>query len=58
MEEQFNSFRKRLAGLDDEVRMLALEYASEIFQSNDCSKEEALEKGIARAEMEKRDLEP
>lgn len=56
MEEQFKNFKKRLSGLDDEVRMLALEYASEIYQSNDCSKEEALEKAIAKAEMKKRDL--
>ena len=58
MEEEFDNFRRRLAGLDDEIRMMALEYASEIYQSNKCSKEEALEKAITRAEMEKRDLEP
>ncbi|MGB7786452.1 MAG: hypothetical protein WBL27_10150 [Salinimicrobium sp.] len=56
MEEQFKEFRKRLAGLDEEVRILALEYASEIYQKDDCSKEEALEKAISRAEMKKRDL--
>jgi len=56
--EEFNSFEKRLAGMDEEIRMLALEYASEIYQDNDCSKEEALEKAIVKAEMKKRDLSP
>ena len=54
--EEFNSFEKRLAGMDEEIRMLALEYASEIYQDNDCSKEEALEKAIVKAEMKKLSL--
>ena len=54
--EEFNNFRQRLAGLDDEIRMRVLEYASEIYHTKDCSKEEALEKAIVKAEMEKREL--
>ena len=54
--EEFKNFEKRLASLEDGVRILALEYASEIYHDHDCSREEALEKAIAKAEMEKREL--
>ena len=54
--EDFSGFEQRLTTLDDEVRTAALRYASEYFADNECSREEALEKGIAKAEMKKRKL--
>lgn len=54
--EDFREFEKRLSALDNDVRDLALQRASEYFAENKCSREEALEKGIAKAEMEKRKI--
>lgn len=54
--EDFGEFEQRLGSLDDEVRVVALKYAAQYYAENRCSREEALEKGIARAELEKRRL--
>lgn len=54
--DDFKKYEKRLNSLDEKIRNLALEYASEYFATEALSREEALEKGISRAEMEKRDL--
>lgn len=54
--EDFDEFQKRLNVLDEDIRSSALEYAAEIFAKENCTREEALEKGITKAEMEKRNL--
>ena len=54
--EDFSEFEKHLSALDEEVRNVALQHAAEYFAENKCSREEALEKGIAKAEMERRDI--
>lgn len=54
--EDFGEFEKRLSALDEKVRSVALKYAAQYFAENKCSREEALEKGIAKAEMEKRKI--
>ena len=54
--KDFEKFEKRLNSLDDDIRPRALQYASEFFADHDISREEALEKGISKAELEKRDL--
>lgn len=54
--KNFDEFQKRLNALDEDIRARALEFASEIFAHEDLSRYEALEKGISKAEMEKRNL--
>jgi uncharacterized membrane protein len=54
--EDFNEFQKRLNVLEEEIRGRALEIAAEIFARGKISRHEALEKGISKAEMEKRNL--
>jgi hypothetical protein len=58
MEEKddFEEFEKRLNVLDEDIRANALEYAAEIFVKEKCTREEALERGIAKAEMDKINL--
>lgn len=55
-EEQFSEFKDRLRVLDEEIRVTALEYAVDFFSSGKMSKAQAMEKGITRAEIEKRNL--
>lgn len=45
-----------LRALDDSIKDAALKYAKDFYFYQDCSKEEALERGIVKAEMEKRNL--
>ena len=54
--EDFSEFEKRLSALDEDVRTVALKHAAQYFAENKCSREEALEKGISKAEMEKRNI--
>ncbi|MCX2838431.1 hypothetical protein HC174_12180 [Salinimicrobium sp. CDJ15-81-2] len=54
--EQFEEFHQRLSVLDEEVREAVLNYAVSFYQDRNCTKEEALEMGIAKAELEKRNL--
>ncbi|UZH55477.1 hypothetical protein JRG66_00835 [Salinimicrobium tongyeongense] len=54
--EDFDGFQKHLNVLDEDIRARALEYAAEIFAKENCTREEALERGIAKAEMDKRNL--
>lgn len=54
--EQFKEFHQRLNVLHEEVREAALNYAVSFYQYRNCTKEEALEMGIAKAELEKRNL--
>lgn len=55
-EELFAEFKSRLGSLNEEVRESALSYAADFYSSGKISKAEAIEKGITRAEIEKRDL--
>lgn len=54
--EDFGEFEKRLSALDEDVRTVALQHAAEYYAENECTREEALEKGIAKAEIEKRKI--
>ena len=55
-EEEFSEFKERLRDLDEEIRERALTYAKDFYSSGKMTREIALEKGITRAEIEKRDL--
>jgi len=46
----------RLDMLDENIRKLAVKYAEEYYTTNQCSREEALERSIVKAEMEMRNL--
>jgi hypothetical protein len=52
----FKNHKKRLNVLDENIRIAALKYAKEFYLSKKCSKEEALERGIVKAEMKNRKL--
>ena len=54
--ELFKGYKKRLNVLDEPVRLSAIRYAETFLEDRKCTKEEALEKGIAKAEMEQRNL--
>ena len=54
--ENFDGFQKRLNVLDEDIRIRALEIAAEISARGKITRHEALEKGISKAEMEKRNL--
>lgn len=56
MIESFFKHQHRLNVLQIDVRIQAVKYAESIYKRNKCSKEEALEKGIVKAEMELRKL--
>lgn len=49
-------FEERLALLKEPVKSTARKYALEFHSDDDCSPEEALEKGISKAELEERNL--
>lgn len=55
-EELFKGYQKRLNALDEEIRGVVLNYAEELYIKQRCSKDEAIERAIAKAEMEKRKL--
>ena len=52
----FQDHKKRLNVLEEPVRKSAIKYAEIFFKENNITIEEALEKGIAKAEMEQRNL--
>ncbi|MFC4097450.1 hypothetical protein [Euzebyella saccharophila] len=54
--ELFKEYSDRLNILDENIRKLSVSYAREFHGLGQCSKEEALERGIAKAEMESRKL--
>lgn len=56
MSELFEPYKKRLNVLSEEERLRAVKYAEEFYHRDKCTKEEALEKGIVKAEMEFRKL--
>lgn len=57
MEMNFSErFKERLSVLKEPIRNPVVQYAEAIFSQGNCSPEEALERGIAKAELEKRNL--
>ena len=52
----FQAYGQRLDILDEAVRAAALQYAEEFYEKGEGSREEALERGIAKAELERREL--
>ncbi|MEQ9438441.1 MAG: hypothetical protein RIG62_05315 [Cyclobacteriaceae bacterium] len=52
----FDDSRQRLEVLDEKIRKAAVKYAEEFYRNGKCSKQEALERGIIKAELEKRNL--
>ena len=55
-DELFKDYSMRLNMLDENIRKLAVKYAEEYYTTNQCSREEALERSIVKAEMEMRNL--
>ncbi|EKF53986.1 MAG: hypothetical protein ACTJGD_04685 [Mesonia hippocampi] len=56
-EDLFKDYQERLNVLDENIRAVALKYARDLYVDKKCSKDEALERGIVKAEMEKRNLD-
>lgn len=56
-EDLFKDYQERLNVLDENIRAVALKYARDLYVDKKCSKDEALERGIVKAEMEKRKLD-
>lgn len=56
MKDHFSKYQKRLNVLQIDVRILAMKYAEKFYKKDRCTKDEALEKGIVKAEMEIRNL--
>ncbi|CAL66181.1 MULTISPECIES: hypothetical protein [Christiangramia] len=56
-EDLFKDYQERLNVLDENIRAVALNYARDFYLNKNCSKEEAIERGIVKAEMEKRNLD-
>ena len=57
MEEHlFKDYKHRLNALDKDVRMLVIKYAEEFYVHDKCTKAEAIDRAIAKAEMKKRNL--
>ena len=54
--QPFQEQNPRLEVLEEEVRKTALKYAEELYRNGQCTKEEALERAITKAELEKRNL--
>lgn len=52
----FEDYQQRLNALDEEVRKLVLKYAKELYSLEKCTKAEAIDRAIAKAEVEKRNL--
>lgn len=54
--ELFKDYSMRLNILDENIRKSAVKYAEEYCIKNKCSKDEALERGIVKAEMGRRKI--
>ncbi|WP_339924250.1 hypothetical protein [uncultured Cyclobacterium sp.] len=52
----FNKYKHRLNALDEDIRKLALKYAEEFYVYDKCTKAEAIDRAIAKAEMKNRKL--
>ena len=55
-EHLFNDYKNRLNVLDEDIRAVALKYARDFYLTNKGSKEEAIERGITKAEIANRKL--
>ncbi|GAB3338001.1 hypothetical protein GCM10027429_23060 [Marivirga atlantica] len=55
-EHLFNVYKHRLNALDENIRTLVLKYAEEFYVHDKCTKAEAIDRAIAKAEMKKRKL--
>ena len=55
-EDLFKDYQERLNVLDENIRAVALNYARDFFVNGKCSKEEAIERGITKAEIANRKL--
>ncbi|SMG14178.1 hypothetical protein SAMN05661096_00652 [Marivirga sericea] len=55
-EHLFNDYKHRLNALDEDIRKLALKYAEEFYVHKKCTKAEAIDRAITKAEMKKRKL--
>jgi len=55
-EDLFKNYQERLNVLDENIRAVALKYATEFYVNEKCSKEEAIERGITKAEITNRKL--
>ena len=56
LEILFEDHQQRLNVLDEQARKLATKYAEELYSEGECFKEEALERGITKAEMSLRNI--
>jgi monoamine oxidase len=56
-EELFKDYQKRLNALEEGIRDAVLNYAEELYLNQKCSKDEAIDRAIAKVEMEKRKLQ-
>lgn len=57
MEMKFSErFKERLNVLKEPIKNTAVQYAETIFRQGNCSPEEAIERGITKAELDKRNL--
>ncbi|GAA4429333.1 cation diffusion facilitator family transporter [Pontibacter saemangeumensis] len=56
LEDLFKEYQQRLNALDENVRRLAVEFAETFYHDAKCTKEDALERGITKAEMKLRNL--
>ncbi|APU70146.1 MULTISPECIES: hypothetical protein [Flavobacteriaceae] len=56
MEDLFKDYQERLNQLDENIRVAAVKYAVGFYSNKNCSKEEALERGITKAEMHNRKI--
>lgn len=55
-EDLFRDYQERLNMLDEKIRVIALNYARDFHLNKTCSKEEAIERGITKAEIANRKL--
>jgi len=55
-EDLFKDYQEKLNVLDENIRAVALNYARDFFVNEKCSKEEAIERGITKAEIANRKL--
>ncbi len=55
-EDLFRDYQERLNMLDEKIRVIALNYARDFHLNKNCSKEEAIERGITKTEIANRRL--
>ena len=55
-EDIFKDYQERLNSLDENIRAVALKHTRDFHLNKNCSKEEAIERGITKAEIANRKL--